>query len=181
MLVQAFWIENPATGLAGILDEDAAFRQLSAAWSIKSNFQNTLGSQAKGGAPPTIQFASGQALLVIGGRSSIREAFANNPVAAWNLRAAPGEFLFADARRKRHGLGTFVTCAPALGFKMLTTPSVRSPQYLDKLGKLAGVISNTFTVLHLTSKAADPDGHSLAATQNGAQMAIGLANYLNSI
>lgn len=170
MYVQADWVSNTQS-------EDDIVGTMSAAWAIKSTFESALRRRLRG---QTIQFASGDDLLVIGGRDSIEDAFAQAPAQNWNFSPAQGEILVVTARRKTHQKGKMLSMLPGLGFKMLTNQSARSSQVRDKIGKVLDVSTRTYTLVHIVSGHPGTDDFGLPPAASGAQMALLLRHYFTS-
>ena len=170
MYVQADWLSNTNT-------EDDVVGTMSAAWAVKSTFQSALQKRLQG---QTIQFGQGDDLLIIGGRSSIQDAFAANPVQNWNFVPARGEILSVTARRKTHTKGKMLSMLPGLGLKMATNESARSAQVRDKVGKILDVSTKKYTLVHIVSGHAGPDDYQLPNSTSGAQMALLLRHYFES-
>ncbi len=169
MFVQAKWL-SPNSIFA---DEEDVLKRMSAAWAVKSNFLETLRMSLQG---DTVRFRSGAELLVIGGRKSIREAFADDPAREWQFVQAPGQWLYITARRKTHKMGKVLSLLPGVGLKMLTNKSARSGWFLDKMGKLLDVHTKTYTLLHIVSKPAEPGGFAIPPS-SGAQLSLTLKRY----
>lgn len=68
---------------------------------------------------------------------------------------------------------------PGVGLKMLTNKTARSDLFLDKMGKLLDVQTNTYTLLHIVSKAAEPGGFAIPPS-SGAQLSLTLKRYFET-
>jgi len=165
MYVQADWLVGKS--------EDDVFATMSAAWAVKSTFEAALRKRLQG--QTNIQFSPGDDLVVIGGRTSIMDAFAQNPVGNWHFVPAQGEILSVTARRKTHDKGKMLSMLPEVGLKMATNESSRSPQVLDMLGKFIEVSQKKYTVVHIVSGPAG--NYTVPPSTSGAAMALQLKNY----
>lgn len=153
----------------------------------------------------TILLDDGMEMLVVGGRHSICQAFATNPVAQYVFTAPPGKVIFASrAASSRKGWAfragamraTQVLTGPAFGLIPATVTGVRTGNplfagsayltsltntYSPKMNKaVAGVLnqaSKTRTVLHLFAESANFGGHALGRRLNGAQLSLELSQF----
>jgi hypothetical protein len=153
----------------------------------------------------TIVFDDDMEMLVIGGRTSICNAFAKEPVASFYFEAPRGKMIFAShaaSSRKRWAFGagaarvTQLLSGPAYNLGTVTATAFRDPNprhmaslykstmkstYSRKINEgVFGVLNQaakTRTVLHLFSDNADPTAQALGTRLNGASLSFQLARY----
>ena len=169
MQVQAIWLSER-------VGEGSGFKEMSAAWAVKSTLYR-LKYRLNGN---TVQFKPGDDLMLIGGRSSLEEAFKDSPVKDFNFAPAQGETLYITARRKTHKMGKMLSLLPGIGLKMMTNSSARSSNVKDKMGKLIGAHMKTYTEVHIISGQPDTDEYALPPSMSGAQMALLMKHYFKS-
>ena len=144
-------------------------------------------------------------MLVIGGRNSICQAFATNPVASYVFCAPPGKIIFASraaSSRKRWACGMGAArlgqmfAGPAYNLLPTGMAAAKDPSpvsfgrnyagfmkrtYSPRVnGAFAGVLSEaakTRTVLHLFSESADFGGHPIGCRVYGADLSLQLSKF----
>ncbi len=164
MFVQADWLAGQT--------EDDVFARMSAAWAVKSTFEHALRKRLQG---QSIQFLSGDDLLIIGGRTSIEDAFSQGTAQNWQFFPAQGQILSVTARRKTHDKAKMLFLLPEIGMSMVTNEASRSPLVVDRIGKLLTVTQKKYTVVHIVSGPAG--NYTVPPGTSGATMALELRNY----
>ena len=179
MYVQAYWTP-------GHLNDRNIFDQanLTMQWGDNSNLVQTLNRKREGQTvqwpgpiPPVNQR---EHLLVIGGRQSIQDSFAVDPIRDWEFVPRPGEILSVTGRRKTNKRTAQLTELPNLGLKMLTRPELREPFMLKHVKQRLQLNFRTYTVISIVSAPVmfvEDDAYMLPPSTSGAQMSLLLRDY----
>lgn len=181
MYVNAYWT-------IGYYNDRNIFDQaeLTMSWGGESNFERTLDHKREG---QTVQWPGPvppgnqrEHLLVVGGRQSIQDSFAEHPVRDWEFVPRPGEILFVTGRRKTNKRTGGLAELPNLGLKLLTRPELRQPFMLKHIKERLQLNFRTYTVINIVSSPVmfvENDAYMLPPSTSGAQMSLLLKDYFD--
>jgi len=191
MQVQCLFIDKRGT----LTDDELIQRHTNARTAFQSNFVNEIQAVLQGNAV----WLDNLEMVVIGGRKSICNAFAQIPVANYEFRAPQGKLIYVSHTRSSKGKGYALGLGALRITQMATSPiyngittlktgggmetfSSRMKNTYDAefnrlLFGVLGLASKTRTILHLFSESSDFDGTPIASAPTGAQLSLLLRKY----